>query len=126
MMIRRYAGTRTATFGFRFLYRGRQYQRKGFPNRSLAKEAERRERQRVQQTAFELRWGPLTPKLTTWEEAVAAYVRAKTDKRFSAISSSSPSVVGNSWIAIPSSPLTGRRPRRTTRGSPPVSIGSVS
>lgn len=80
MTIRRYDGTRTATFGFRFVYRGRQYQRKGFPNRSLAKEAERRERQRVQQGAFEMRWGPLTPKLTTWEDAVAAYTQAKTDK----------------------------------------------
>jgi hypothetical protein len=80
MTIRRLEGARTTTFGFRFVYRGRQYQRKGFSNRSLAKEAERRERQRVQHAAFEMRWGPLTPKLTTWEEAVDAYKRAKTDK----------------------------------------------
>jgi len=80
MTIHRYDGARTATYGFRFFYRGRKYQTKGVPNRSLAKEAERRERQRVQQVAFEVRWGPVTPKLTKWDEAVAAYTQAKSDK----------------------------------------------
>jgi len=52
----RYVGPRGTTFGFRFWCHGKLSEVRGFPTRSLALEAGRRERQRVEAAGFEARW----------------------------------------------------------------------
>lgn len=80
MTIISFKGQRATTYGFEFVHRGRRVRMKGFPTRSLAKTAEDRERRRLDQSVFEIGWGPLTPKLTKWEEPLARYCEAKADK----------------------------------------------
>jgi integrase len=52
-------------------------QARGFPTRSLALEAGRRERRRVEDAAFEGRWGPVRPRLTPWKEVLERYAETK-------------------------------------------------
>jgi len=76
-----YKGPRGTTYGFRYWYRGRLYKQMVGRSKDLAKEAEKRERRKVEQHAFERRWGSLQPRLTPWAEAVEKYLAAKGDKR---------------------------------------------
>jgi site-specific recombinase XerD len=79
--VTRYVGKRRTTYGFRFWSRGRLVQAKGFRTEGLAKEAGRRERRRVEEAAFEARWGPLTPRLTRWAEAKERYRTVKEGRK---------------------------------------------
>lgn len=81
MTIVRHDGRRRSTWAFRFWSRGRLYQAKGFPTAGLAHEAEKRERRRVAEAAFEIRWGPVRPRLTKWDDALASYAQGKTRKK---------------------------------------------
>lgn len=72
-----YDGPRGRTYGYRFWYRGRLFQRMVGRTKTLAKEAEKRERQRVEKLAWEARWGPFEPGLTKWETAITEYLQAK-------------------------------------------------
>jgi integrase len=75
--ITRYVGPRKTSFGFRFWFHGRLSEVRGFPTRSLALVAGRRERQRVEAAGFEARWGPLRPRLTPWNEVLERYAESK-------------------------------------------------
>jgi hypothetical protein len=75
--ITRYVGRRRTTFGFRFWCHGKLSEVRGFTTRTLALEAGRRERQRVEAAGFEARWGPLRPRLTSWKEVLERYAETK-------------------------------------------------
>lgn len=76
-----YQGKRGPTYGYRFWFRRRLYERMVGHTYGLAEEAERRERARLEVAAWEGQYGPLTPRLTLWSEAVEWYEKAKADKR---------------------------------------------
>ncbi len=81
MTLIRHDGRRGPTWAFRFWSRRRLYQVKGFPSRALAKEAQTRERRRVEGAAWEAQWGPLRPRLTTWDDGLASYEQSKARKK---------------------------------------------
>ena len=80
MTIRRYEGTRTATFGFRFLYSRPPLPAEGFPNRSLAKEANGASASGSGTPPSSSGGGPLRPRSPHGMRPSPPYVRAKTDK----------------------------------------------
>lgn len=69
-------GTR---YGYRFYRRGVLYKRR-VGSKALAILAEKRERARLDEFAFEAQWGPLKPQLTPWADAVAKFETAKAVK----------------------------------------------
>lgn len=72
-------GHPVVTWGFRFHHQHRQY-KQFFGSRALAVEGEKRLKAQLHLRAFEGQFGPLTPRLTTWADAVARYAAAKADK----------------------------------------------
>lgn len=77
---RDHRGKPVVTYGYRFWFRGRLYERMIGHTASLAREAEHAERRRVEQAWIEGQWGPLAPQLTAWTDAVEKYETAKADK----------------------------------------------
>lgn len=73
-------GRPVTTYGFRFNHRNRQYKR-WFKTRDLAVEAEQRLKAALQLQMWEAQYGPRTPRLTTWADAVKDYTAAKAAKR---------------------------------------------
>ena len=75
-----YKGKRGTRYGYRFHFRGQLHKKIIGSQRALALEAEKRERRRLEGLAFEASWGPLSPRLTTWPEALTQYETAKAQK----------------------------------------------
>lgn len=76
-----YRGKHGTRYGYRFRFHGRVYQDMVGHTRTLAHEAEKRERAKLELGSFESRWGPLQPRKTPWEECIKRYLDAKADKR---------------------------------------------
>ncbi len=83
MTLIRHDGRRGPTWAFRFWYRGRLYQQKGFPTKGLGKDALTKERRRVEEAVHEAQWGPIRPRLTRWPELRARYQHAKEGRKAS-------------------------------------------
>ncbi len=83
MTLIRHDGRRGPTWAFRFWYRGRLYQAKGFPTEGLAKDALKKERRRVEEAVHEAQWGPVRPRLTRWAEVRERYAHAKSGRKAS-------------------------------------------
>lgn len=67
-------------WGYRFIHYGVLYKRR-VGSKSLAAEAEKRERARLDIAIFGQTWGPLKPIVTSWADVVAKYEVAKVAKR---------------------------------------------
>ncbi|MBI4012924.1 MAG: tyrosine-type recombinase/integrase [Candidatus Rokubacteria bacterium] len=78
--ITKHHGKRAKTYGFRFWEHGELFEEAGFTTEGLARLAGQRLRRKVQEQAFEARWGPIKPKLIRWTEAVEKYKAAKAGK----------------------------------------------
>ncbi len=69
------------TYGYRFWWHGQLQKQMLGENRSLAVEAEKRERRRLERDFFEAQWGPVKRALTPWKEAIERWTKAKANKK---------------------------------------------
>jgi integrase len=75
----KYVGPRGVRWGYRFWKAGVLHKQQ-VGSYELAKEAEKRERKALEESAFEVRWGPVRPALIDWATALDKYAEAKQKK----------------------------------------------